>query len=219
MSKSYIFKVNDYKEIDLARISRENPEAEALIITGITFNFYNSKEDAILLLSNSFLERFRVPQMVSVGGQYLHKDWGLDQLAEYKSCEYHHCRFIKKTEISNTINHLRNAKRFIKNPPKRTIKVAELDISEKFKVETYNRALSADEIKKKYDEELYQMGGHQVVSYDDKIMRNIETSYRDKNLIVVWHGTSEKLNPEKVIVDGEVYVKEIPCRVGNDIPF
>ncbi len=136
MSKSYIFKVNDSKEIDLARISRENPEAEALIVTG--FPIHIDGHNAAILLNNRFLSKFNqsllTQNKLCIIGNVLNSQWGYEYhnnpLVHALPC--HRINFIHTDKIPQILHELREAKKSLKiTPKKHTIKVTELDIDGK----------------------------------------------------------------------------------------
>lgn len=182
MSNSYLFKVNDYKEIDLVRISRENPEAEVLIITGdIGVTYSNRSVNAILLLSNQFLSSYSSNDR-KIMGEEISLVWGFASLGNFGLTKCHRGKFIHKADIPQILHECREAKKSLK------------------------MNLTVDELK--------QVLGFGIWVNPDKtacgdLKNNLEITVKDKTLILAFNGTS-KLNPEKVIVDGQIYVKEIP---------
>lgn len=267
---SYIFKVNDYKEIDLARISRENPDAEVLIVTGIK----DQPSTARLLINYDFLGYFVTGDSVRIDGELLCPKWGLatieDGTSQNERTKYHRWIHLASTRIPDVIKDIRIAKKYLKyRDSKHTIRVAELDISEgKQKKSKHEVELTVDESKellgtghwinpaKKVrakkdlkagtlvslddvlfiEDEAYQIGGPSIgddkcepcpidprenesilrLHYDPynhkhchDLKNNPEIVETGKTLIFAFNGTS-KLNPEKVIVDGKVYVNELP---------
>ena len=65
---NYNFKVTDAKDVDIARIIKEAPpEADAILLTGA---------NAILMLRDSFLARFKSIDGLKVAGNVLNPWWG-----------------------------------------------------------------------------------------------------------------------------------------------
>ena len=66
--KGYSFVVYDAPEIDLQRVIRENEGADAiLVISG----------NALLMLRNEFLAKFKTADLVEVYNSCLNKNWGI----------------------------------------------------------------------------------------------------------------------------------------------
>lgn len=138
MPKSYIFKVNGPKEIDLARISRENPETEVLIVTGINDQ---PSTDARLLISNDFLSCFVTGDGIRIDAELLCPKWGLakieDGVTQSERTQFHRWIHIGSERIPNVIMDVRKAKNYLKKlKSKHTIKVTKLDNSDKPKPST-----------------------------------------------------------------------------------
>jgi uncharacterized ubiquitin-like protein YukD len=239
MSKSYIFKVNDYAEIDLARISRENPEAEALIVTGIKGEVF----DARLLLSEKFLSHFDAQSSIKVYSENLRPAWGSSLFIPFmeRTPQFHKYCLLKSKHIEEIISDLKQAKTFIEcKKQKHTIKMLE---KQKHTIKVSE--LNVDDKAKSSNKEVYQMGGPEVLSDNDESTKflihhsiysdeythhweNFRINYMGKRLEISYKDNQKtKSQVDKVIINGEVYVKAIPCTTGTshrssdgtDIPF
>lgn len=65
----YKFVVSEPEKVDFQRICDENPDAEALVVTGGGYN-------AALLLPERFLNRFNSHDELNVSNEYLNPKWG-----------------------------------------------------------------------------------------------------------------------------------------------
>ncbi len=107
MQESYVFKVNKLSEINYQRISRENPEAEILLV----------REDSIhycLMISNKFLKQFVRLLYQIVYSNMSQSGWGWE-------CINHKALLINSEEIAEVVQNLKNAKQFLENKKKNKI--------------------------------------------------------------------------------------------------
>jgi hypothetical protein len=201
----YTFKVSELSEVDNYRISRENPDAEFLFVTrkACTKGLESIPKQITLFIHKSFLQQFSKDDNQIVSNHPLCDEWGW-------RCQYHNAWYLPASEGSKAISELRQAKQFLKDKqPKQqkiTITVSELNLdekpksqSEKIEAQVYNRALSADEIQKKYDEEKGFVFPLSLNGFRADCHNNIlEMSYETDS------------SPDKVIINGVTYEKEIP---------
>jgi hypothetical protein len=229
----YTFKVKDYEEIDLARISRENPESDVLIVNYKTIS--NNNFDAKLLLSKKFLSNFHFPEETisqKICNEPLSFSWGAPL------CDIHNFKAIRSVDIPEIIKEIRLAKNHLKEKQKKyTITVSELNLdkpkpSSKNHPDVkdwriYQRILrdldmfkftdekptsnneSAEKVPTNEKDTSFLIHHEPNSDHYKERWQNFNVSYNNLTLQISYEDKT-KSPIETVVINGQVYEKEVP---------